>query len=99
MQAPEQPELTEHPPELVLFKFDSCPYCRRVAQVIRELQLNIPTRDTREERAARAELQDKTGRTQVPCLFINGRPLFESADIIRWLHANAARINPAAPTT
>jgi len=79
-------------PDLVLYKFDACPYCRRVARVIDELQLDIPARDTTLERGARAHLRDQTGRTQVPCLFIDGEPLFESADIIAWLRNNADRI-------
>lgn len=80
-------------PDLVLFKFDSCPYCRRVAMVINELQLDIPTRDTRQEFSAQDELYEKTGRTQVPCLFIDGQPMFESLDIINWLRDNASSIN------
>ena len=85
-------ERSDHRPVLVLFKFDSCPYCRRVARVISELQLDIPTRDTRQERTARSELFGETGRTQVPCLFIDGEPMFESEDIIVWLRENADRI-------
>lgn len=74
---------------LVLYKYDSCPYCQRVARGIEALGLTIQTRDTLVERGAREELYEKTGRTQVPCLFIDGEPLFESADILAWLTAYA----------
>ena len=36
----------------------------------------------------RKDLKEKTGRTQVPCLFIDDVPMFESADIIAWLKKN-----------
>ena len=30
-------------------------------------------------------------RKQVPCLFVNGKPLYESTDIIRYLETQVAR--------
>lgn len=75
---------------LVLYKFDSCPYCVRVMSSIERLGVDVEYRDTRADQAARAELLDKTGRAQVPCLFIDGEPLFESRDIITWLERFAA---------
>lgn len=76
--------------ELVLYKFDACPYCRRVQRTIDELGLDVQMRDTRRDRAARQEHVQRTGRTQVPCLYIDGEPLFESSDINAWLRAHAA---------
>jgi hypothetical protein len=49
----------------------------------------IRLRDTRTDPVARGELAAATGRTQVPCLFIDGEPLFESADIDAWLEGYA----------
>jgi glutaredoxin len=77
----------DEPHELVLYKYDSCPYCRRVMRAIEGLGLEVPTADIMMDRANRTELQAKTGRTTVPCLFIDGTPLFESLDIIAWLEA------------
>lgn len=72
---------------LALYKYDACPFCRRVMFTIDQLGIadQIEMRDTRREPKWRADLIDKTGRTQVPCLFIDGEPMFESADISRWL--------------
>ena len=70
---------------LVLYKFDSCPACRRVFRAIDDLDVAIEYRDTRTERQWRADLMKRTGRTQVPCLFIDGDPMFESRDIAAWL--------------
>jgi len=77
--------------DLVLYKFDSCPFCRRVQRDIRNLGLNLEMKDTRLFPTALEELRDKTGRTQVPCLFIDGQPLRESADISAWLKRYARR--------
>lgn len=72
---------------LVLYKFDSCPFCQRVMRQIDPLGLteDIELRDTRTDPKARTLLQERTGRTQVPCLFIDGSPLFESSDIADYL--------------
>ena len=75
---------------LALYKFDSCPFCVRVMSSIDRLGVEVELKDTRNDRSARAILMEKTGRTQVPCLFIDGEPLFESRDIIAWLELYAA---------
>lgn len=83
--------------QLLLYKFDACPFCFRVQRDITSLGLDIPMKDTRLDPSARAELKAKTGRTQVPCLFIDGQALFESADISAWLKNYAKR--PSADAT
>lgn len=82
--------------ELVLFKYDSCPYCGRVARVVEKLGLKLEYRDTIRDRSATSELRAATGKTTVPCLFIDGQPLFESADIVAWLEAYAKNVPGAA---
>jgi len=76
--------------DLVLYKFDACPFCARVQRVVAQLDLPVPMRDTRTDPGARTELTRRTGGAQVPCLFIDGQPLLESRDIITWLEAYAA---------
>ncbi len=70
---------------LVLYKFDTCRFCRRVFDSVDALQVNVEYRDIRRERRWKKELMEVTGKSQVPCLFVNGVPMHESADIIRWL--------------
>ena len=77
--------------ELILYKFDTCPYCVRVFRVLDKLGIQVAMKDTRNDPAARDGLRSTTGRTQVPCLFIDGTPFFESADIVDWLNAYAIR--------
>ena len=81
--------------ELVLYKYDSCPYCQRVLRAIDKLGLEVEMRDTMMTPAAREELYQRTGRTQVPCLFIDGEALFESMDIVSWLEAYARHLEAA----
>ena len=76
---------------LVLFKFDACPYCRVVQRSLQQLGLHIEQRDTRAEPRFREQLLRRTGRTQVPCLFIDNQPMFESLDIVAWLEENGHR--------
>ena len=73
------------PLNLVLYKYDSCWFCQKVMRAIDNLQLNVAYRDTRRDTGAIEELMNTGGRTQVPCLFINGRPLYESEDIVHFL--------------
>ncbi len=75
--------------KLELFKFDSCPYCRRVMKFIEESGRNdIEYRDIHKNDDDRKRLVEVGGKEQVPCLFIDGKPLYESMDIIDWLKAN-----------
>lgn len=71
--------------ELVLFKNDTCPFCLRVMSAVAALGLAIPVRDTRTDPRAKEDLVKLGGKSQVPMLLINGQPLYESADIVRFL--------------
>lgn len=79
-------EGNEH--ELVLYKFDSCPFCRMVMYEVEKMNLSITYKDTLMEDGMRQELIDIGGKSQVPCLLIDGEPLYESQDIIRYLKQN-----------
>ncbi len=71
--------------DLVLYKFDACPYCFRVQNWLEGREVPLSFRDVRQDPEAQDELLTRTGRTQVPCLFIDGEPLFESRAILDWL--------------
>ena len=89
-KAPSKP--FEALPNLVLYQYPQCPFCRRVLNVMDELDLDIPIRNTRTNSEHRADLIHRTGRSQVPCLFIDGKALFESLDIVAYLRAHEADI-------
>lgn len=75
--------------KLELYMFETCPYCRKV---INEIQMSerkdIEFHDIRKNEDDRKRLIEVGGKEQVPCLFIDGKPMYESDDIIAWLRAN-----------
>lgn len=80
--------------KLELFYFDECPYCQRVLGAIKDYSIkNIIFSNTRKEPSKKNQLLADTGRQTVPCLYINGRPMHESSDIIQWLKAHQNELN------
>ena len=75
--------------ELELFIKPTCPYCIKVMNFMSENNITIPLRDIVADESAAETLIAIGGKRQVPCLFIDGKPLYESGDIIEWLHDNA----------
>ena len=73
---------------LTLYYFTSCPYCQKVLRTLEELQLKIPMKNIRESEDARLELINIGGKQQVPCLVIDGKAMYESDDIVKYLKAN-----------
>ena len=72
--------------DLKLYKFDSCPYCQKVYREIESQgRTDIEYRDILENEEYYQELMRVGGIDQVPCLFIDGEPLYESDDIVKWL--------------
>lgn len=75
--------------KLELYMFETCPYCRKVINVIEEMgRDDIEFHDIRKNDEDRQRLVEVGGKQQVPCLFIDGKPMYESDDIIDWLKAN-----------
>lgn len=71
---------------LELFKKDTCPYCRRVMDYIAKAgRTDILYLDILKSPGAAERLLTVGGIMQVPCLFIDGSPMYESLDIIKWL--------------
>ena len=71
--------------DLELYKKDNCPYCQRVYEALTRLGVRVRMRDIRREPDAVATLERVGGKRQVPCLFVDGKPLYESDDIVRFL--------------
>lgn len=68
-----------------LFYKPTCPFCKKVLNYMDEQGIDLPLRDVSTDTDARDELLSVGGKTQVPCLFIDGEPLYESGDIIDYL--------------
>lgn len=69
-------------PSYELFIMPTCPFCLKVLSFMKSKGIELPLKDTTADPAARQRLLDVGGKTQVPCLFIDGKPLYESDDII-----------------
>ncbi len=75
---------------LVLYYQPFCPYCQRVLRVSEQLKAPLELKNIQESSASLEELKRLTGKTQVPCLVIDGKPMLESEDIGRWLEEHCA---------
>lgn len=71
--------------KLELFYFPSCPYCQLVLRQIDYLEIDVELKNIQENPEYKKFHIEKTGRKTVPCLYIDGEPLFESSDIINFL--------------
>lgn len=74
--------------ELELYVMTGCPYCIKVKNFLASNGISIPQRNITTDRAAKQRLIAVGGKRQVPCLFIDGKPLYESSDIITWVQKN-----------
>ena len=77
---------------LELYYYPACPYCQKVLRAIDELGVAdaIELKNIRADEHARQTLVEVGGKQQVPCLFIDGAPLYESSDIVKWLRGALA---------
>jgi len=77
--------------KLELFYKETCPFCKKVISFLEEEDIDeVELKEINEDSDARRRLKEVGGKTQVPCLFIDGEPLYESDDIIEWLEENIA---------
>ncbi len=76
-------------PELKLYYTPMCPYCKKVLRFMEEKNIEeIELLNTSTDSEAKETLKEVGGKDQVPCLFIDGEPLYESDDIVDWLKEN-----------
>lgn len=75
-------------PKLELYIKPTCPYCMKVIRFLEKNNLDIELLNIDEDNAHREKLQEVGGSIQVPCLFIDGKPMYESSDIIEYLKEN-----------
>ena len=76
--------------KLELYMMDTCPFCRKVFRAIEEMgRTDIEKHDINRSMEDRERLVRDGGKLQVPCLFIDGKPMYESDDIIEWLRSGA----------
>jgi len=74
--------------ELNLYYLENCPFCIKVLDYLENKNFDIELTEINEVDMAREFLKKNGGKIQVPCLFIDGDPLYESDDIIEWFKDN-----------
>lgn len=76
--------------KLKLFVMENCPFCKKVIGVVNRLDIEdkMEIVDINTDKEAEEELIEVGGMRQVPCLFIDGEPMYESSDIIAFLKEN-----------
>ena len=76
-------------PNMTLYYKPTCPYCLKVLAYMEEQDSAMDMRNTLEPGVA-DELVQINGKTQVPCLVVDGTPMLESDDIIAYLQGYVA---------
>ena len=86
----QQQKVDQEASNLVLYQFNTCPFCIKVKRNNKRLSLKIETRDAQHNPAYREELLQGGGQIKVPCLKIvdgkgDDRWMYESDDIMEYL--------------
>ena len=74
--------------DLKLFVMESCPFCKKVMHYLKRNNLSVEILDINKDLKNKEELERIGGKVQVPMLLIDGKPLYESDDIIDWFKKN-----------
>ena len=91
----EQQKVDDDVSKMILYQFNTCPFCIKVKRNNKRLSLKIETRDAQHNPAHREELLQGGGKIKVPCLKIidekgNDSWLYESNDILQYLQERFA---------
>ncbi len=74
--------------DLRLYFTESCPYCAGPIDYIKEKGLDVELIDATYDRARQMEIIKAGGKIQVPMLYVDGKGIYESKDIMDWLKNN-----------
>lgn len=74
--------------ELKLYYMEACPFCKKVIRYMEKNHIDVELVDIRANTDNYKELIEIGGKDQVPMLLTDGKPLYESSDIIKWFKDN-----------
>lgn len=74
--------------ELKLYYMERCPFCKKVIQYMKRNNISVELVDIHADPKNQEDLIRLGGKDQVPMLLIDGEPLYESDDIIKWFKEN-----------
>ncbi len=78
--------------DLILYYMPTCPFCQKVITFMKKNDIEVAMKDTLANPEFRQELLRIGGKTQVPCLVIDAKALYESDDIILWFKENWKKV-------
>ncbi|QNO16608.1 glutathione S-transferase N-terminal domain-containing protein [Alkalicella caledoniensis] len=70
--------------DIKLYVMQGCPFCNKVEKYVKENNLSVELVDIKADPKYEDELVRLGGKDQVPMLLVDGKPLYESDDIIEW---------------
>ena len=74
--------------DYILYVGTICPFCKKVENFLNEENIELEIINIEKDRDAMQKLIEEGGKRQVPCLFHDGKYLYESDDIIEFLKEN-----------
>lgn len=74
--------------ELKFYYKPTCPFCKKVMQYMDKNNIKVEMLDIKADPKNQKDLIEIGGIDQVPMLLIDGKPLYESNDIIQWFKDN-----------
>ena len=94
LSTPKGQTIAREKPKLLLYYTPWCPYSQRVLDYLKQIHRTIPLKNIQQDPKSKEDLRKIGGKTQVPCLIIDGNPMYESATIIQWLSQNRQALDP-----
>ena len=85
---PLEQSIAREKPHLVLYYLPWCPYCQKITDYLKQIHRSVPMKNLQYDTNNKEELRKIGGKTQVPCLIINGKAMYESSAILQWLSQN-----------
>lgn len=80
--------------ELMLYYASTCPYSRKVLNYLNSIEKTVPMKDVSRNAEAKREFLELGDIKVVPCLTIDGTPLYDAYDIIDWLSSHQENLLP-----
>lgn len=91
---PKGQTIAREKPKLLLYYLSWCPYSQRVLEYLNQIHRTVPMKNIQQDPSAKDDLRKIGGKTQVPCLIIDGKAMYESQTIIQWLSQNRQVLDP-----
>ncbi len=79
---------------LNLLYSESCPYSKKVLNYLKQIHRKIPCTEVKNNPQAKEYLKTHGGIMQVPCLFVDGKPIYGADEIIDWLELHKESLDP-----